>query len=74
MSCAEKVLRDGHPDGFAAGAYVELAQDRGDVVVDGLDGEVEARGDLGVAEPVVSRARTSTSRRVRPAGLRRVVV
>jgi len=39
-------------DGFAAGSDAELAQDRGDVMVDGLLGHDEAFSDFGVAEAI----------------------
>jgi hypothetical protein len=39
-------------DGFAAGSDAELAQDRGDVMVDGLFGHDEAFSDFGVAEAI----------------------
>src|SRR5437763_16393026 len=38
--------------GLLARAHVELGQDRRDVVGNGLRGDVQARGDLGVGQPV----------------------
>ena len=58
---------------LAAGPDVELAQHRGDVVVDGLLGDDQALGDLRVAQPLGDAApSTSSSRAVRPAGFSRV--
>lgn len=47
---AEEPETEGRCGGLATGVYVQLAQDRGDVMVDGFPRDDQALGDLRIAE------------------------
>ncbi len=72
--CSTTGLSACHRDCFSARWHAELHQDRRNVMVDRFRRYKQALGDRGIAQTFSSRSSTSTSRWVRPCGLRNVEV